>query len=47
MEVKNMNTILEQVELTLDGVKPGVVDVPVDDIPDYLPRMDGGGTPGC
>jgi hypothetical protein len=41
-----MNTILENVEATLDGIELEVVDLPVYDLPDYLPRMDGNGSPG-
>jgi hypothetical protein len=43
-----MNTILENVEEILAGAELEVVDVLVNDIPDYLPRMqrDGNGSPG-
>ena len=37
-----MNTILETVEEILDGTKPEAADMPVYDLPDYLPQMDGG-----
>jgi hypothetical protein len=41
-----MDQILESVEEILAGAESGAVDVPVEDLPDYLPRMDGGGSSG-
>jgi hypothetical protein len=46
--VNTVNTILENVEEILDGIALEEVDMPVYDLPDYLPRMDGdNGPPGC
>jgi hypothetical protein len=45
-EVNTMNTILDTVEEILDGIELEVVDMPVYDIPDYLPRMCNGGGSG-
>ena len=36
-----MNTILENVEEILDGTDLEDVDLPVYDLPDFLPQMDG------
>jgi hypothetical protein len=43
-EVNTMNTILDNIEEILDGVELEVIDMPVYNLPDYLPRMDGGGS---
>ena len=38
-----MNTILENVEEILDGIELEVIDMPVYDLPEYLPKTRGGG----
>jgi len=45
--VNTVNTILENVEEILDGIELEVIDMPIYDLPDTLPRMDGGTGPGC
>jgi hypothetical protein len=40
--VNTVNTILETVEEILDGTELEDVDMPVYDLPDYLPQMDSG-----
>jgi len=45
-EVNTVNTILVNVEQILDGIELEVIDMPVYDLPDYLPRMDGTGSGG-
>ena len=41
-----MNTILENVEEILEGIELQVADLPVYDVPDYLPEAPQSG-PGC
>jgi hypothetical protein len=38
-----MNTILDNIEEILDGVELEVIDMPVFDLPDTLPKMGGSG----
>jgi hypothetical protein len=45
--VNTVNTILDNIEEILDGIDLEVIDMPVYDLPDYLPRMDGGSNGGC
>lgn len=42
-----MNTILDDIEEILDGIDLEIIDMPVYDLPDYLPRMDGGNNNYC
>jgi len=45
-----VNTILENVEEILDGIELDVIDMPVYDVPDYLPAVEGSngtGGGGC
>jgi hypothetical protein len=43
-----MDTILQCVEDILAGLDPDTTDLPVSEVPDYLPRMcDGGGGYGA
>ena len=42
-----MNATLEHVEEILGGTEPEITDVPVGELPDYLPRMGAGGQNGC
>lgn len=41
-----MNDTVENVEEILAGFELEIIDVPVFDLPDYLPRMGGGGSGG-
>jgi hypothetical protein len=46
--VNTVNTILENVEEILEGIEPVDADLPVYDLPDYLPRMEVHQSgPGC
>jgi hypothetical protein len=42
-----MRNTLENIEEALKGFEMEIIDMPVFDLPDYLPRMDGGSSGGC